>query len=117
MQLLGEIKSKNGKNLVLNFKAMVVYEEISGESIFTLIDSFGNGTLPKLSSIRDLVYAALVTKHPDATVEDAYEILNEESDIFYRLIGAAMPKAEDEPQGEEATKKKTVSKARTGTRP
>ena len=114
IQLKGEVQSKDGKTLVLNYQALTVYEEISGNSAFDIFGQLDTGAVPKLSDMRDFILASLQVKYPESTQQDAYEILNEEPDVFYKLIQASMPKPEDT---EPDTKKKAPRKPSGNTTP
>ena len=115
MQLKGELTTKTGKKLVLNYKALVLFEEISGDSVFRIFTNMEQGTLPTLANMRDFILAALRADDDHATVDDAYEILNEEPDLFYQLVAASQPRAGDISEPE--TKKKPVKKSRVNTHP
>lgn len=116
IQLKGEVQSASGKTLVLNYQALTTFEEISGESAFDIFGQLDTGSVPRLSVMRDFIVAALSVRYPDATAQDAYDILNDEPDVFYKLIQASMPKADDVSETGD-TKKKTTKKAPANTNP
>lgn len=93
----GEVSATiDGKTwtLVCDFNAMAEFEEATGKDAMT---SFEQAETNKVSikDLRHMVHAFLKAHHPDATLQDAGDIMSEDVGIVAALIAAASPTASE----------------------
>jgi hypothetical protein len=102
-RFLGEASaSVDGKSytLRLDFNAMCAFEEATGEDAMQMLESLERGK-PKgavkgqgyATILRTLVWCMLKRHHPDATQEEAGDILSSDLEALQRALLAAQPKA------------------------
>lgn len=84
-------------HLVFDFNAIAQVEDLTGKSLLTV---FSEGSL-NASKIRALLYAALLSEHPDMTLEAAGKLvtLKNMNDIIEKIMAAwqaSQAEAEDQ---------------------
>jgi hypothetical protein len=98
---LGEASAKvNGRvyTLRLDFNALCAFEEKTGEDALAVVAAMEKGKF-KVTQLRTLVLAMLQKHHPDATAEEAGDILSEDSDALQRVLSAARPEVDQDQPG------------------
>lgn len=106
----GEVSiSVEGRSFTLrmDFNAMAEFEDATGRAALDVFQEAEKGTA-RMSTIRAIVFAALTRHHPDATVQDAGDILSEDPGVVQRLMAAAAP------DGEPGKARAKPGKARAG---
>jgi hypothetical protein len=92
-RFLGEASTvADGKTwtLRLDFNAMAAFEEKTGKNAMSVLEGFEKGQLA-FSDIRQLAWAMLLRHHPDATLDDAGDVLSVDVDVIQRVLAASMP--------------------------
>lgn len=78
--------------LVLDFNAMAEFEDRHGKNALDVLQAMEQGK-GSAKDMRALVHVCLLTHQPDATLEEAGDILSEDPGVIARLVAAAMPDA------------------------
>lgn len=79
--------------LVLDFNTMAEFEDRNnGKKAMEVLEAMEQGK-GSARDMRALVHVCLLTHQPDATPEEAGDILSEDPGVIARLIVAAMPDA------------------------
>lgn len=84
--------------LVLDFNAMCELEDMTGRTAPEIMAEFDAGKV-SFKSLRAVCLAALRRHHPEATPQDAGDLLSADMDLPARLIAATMPEAAGAPAG------------------
>ena len=84
--------------LRMDFNAMCAFEEATGKAAMATLEGFEGGDYT-MSDLRAIVHAMLLRHHPDATPQDAGDILSEDSEVLMRVLSHAMPDAGDREPG------------------
>lgn len=105
-QLKGEVTAEAmgaSYRLVLDFNALCEFEDATGLDPGDTIDALAKGekVKAKLTTIRQLIRAALLRHHPETTVRDAGDLITADPSVLRRCLQAAMARG-DEPGGAEA---------------
>lgn len=93
-RFMGEVsaQSVDGRDwtLRMDMNAMCEFEEATGTPAIEAFQQAeqGGASIPMM---RHVVFAAIKRHHPDATIEDAGDILSEDPQIVQRLMSAAAP--------------------------
>lgn len=101
-RFLGEVDvTVDGKayRLRFDFNAMCEFEDRTGKDAMTAVEAVETGQL----GIRDLRVLALVCMlrhHPDATLQEAGDLMSNDIDAVMKVLLAAAPEAGDAPEGE-----------------
>jgi len=96
-KFLGEVTAEcDGKTFTLrcDFNAMCWFEEATGENALKVFEDFEGGGI-SASMMRKMMLAFLQRHHPDATIEDAGDIMSVDVDSLARLMQAATPTPEE----------------------
>lgn len=83
--------------LVLDFNALCHFEGASGKNAMEVMQAFEGGKHSS-TDLRHLMCAMLARHHPEATVEDAGDLLSEGLDVVGQALAAAMPAPGDDPE-------------------
>jgi hypothetical protein len=79
--------------LVLDFNSMAEFEDRNnGKNALDVLQAMEQGK-GSARDMRALVHVCLLTHQPDATAEEAGDILSEDPGVIARLVAAAMPDA------------------------
>lgn len=92
-RFLGEVTAEHDAvtyTLRFDFNAMCSFEAATGMGAMEAIARWEAGNID-FRSMRALVHAALVQRHPEAPVELAGDILSDDMNVLARLIGEAFP--------------------------
>lgn len=92
-ELAIEIEGK-AYTLVMDFNAMAEFEEATGGNALDFLDAVSAGKA-KIRELRAFVYAAMLARHPDATLQEAGNILSVDHNILADLIVASVPEASE----------------------
>lgn len=92
-RFLGEIGARVGARdftLRMDMNAMCEFEDATGQSA---IDAFQQAEKGKggIKMLRHIVFAALKRHHPDASLQDAGDILSEDPHVVLALMAATAP--------------------------
>lgn len=79
--------------LVMDFNVMAEFEEATGIGALDFLGQAEQGNA-RISLLRAFTHAALLPHQPDATVEDAGDLLSEDQTVIGRLIAASVPEVE-----------------------
>lgn len=90
--------------LVLNFNVMASFEASTGINALRMINGADDGKTGALE-LRDLVHHCMLPRQPQATVEEAGDVLSADSGVIIRLVAASTPKPEPALVGEEGNGK------------
>lgn len=82
--------------LCLDFNALCCLEDALGKSAMEFFSDFEGGRFPSMRELRQLCYVMLQRHHPDATLEDAGDIMSSDTAGVLRIMNSALP---DEPEG------------------
>jgi len=96
-KFLGEVTAEgDGKTFTLrcDFNAMCWFEEATGENALKVFEDF-EGVGISASMMRKMMLAFLQHHHPDATANDAGNILSADVNALARLMQAATPTPEE----------------------
>ena len=99
----GEVKA-DGKTWTLRFDMNVLanLERQTGKRAMQFLEDMDNGEAP-IDTRRMICHAMLRKHHPEATIDDAGEILSEDMDGFMAVLQAALPdRRQDQPGNAEA---------------
>lgn len=99
-RFLGEITvSVDGKEIVLraDLNAMCIFQEETGFDALSAMEELESGNVDFLK-MRSLTRACMVRHQPDATVQDAGDVISSDLDVLARLFAAASP-SEGEVEG------------------
>jgi hypothetical protein len=91
----GELSLEHGGRslrLVFDFNAICALEEETGRGVMDMMADF-DGDKMSFIDMRRIVHVSLRRHHPEATVEDAGDILSDDIDVLTRLLEAAFPDA------------------------
>lgn len=105
-QLKGEVTAEATGvtyRLALDFNALCEFEDATGLDPGDTIDVLAkDGKIKgKLGTIRQLIRAAMLRHHPEATVRDAGDLITADPTVLRRCLQAAMARS-DQPGGAEA---------------
>jgi hypothetical protein len=76
--------------LVLDWNALARFETLTSKNAMDVIQAGGSMSF---NDTRAIVWAAMHRHHPDATLEDAGDLLSEDMGLVAALINAASPAA------------------------
>ena len=76
--------------LVCDFNAMAEFEEATGKDAMDAFEKAEEGGV-SIVDLRHMVHSFLKAKHPDATLQDAGDIMSEDVGIVQRTIEDANP--------------------------
>jgi hypothetical protein len=108
-RFLGEVSvDAGGKSykLRMDFNAMCEFEDATGKDALEVLAGMEGGKA-SVKHLRALAWAALRKHHPDTTLEDAGEIISENTDLVKTLLEATMPA---KGEGKDAGKPRSVPK-------
>jgi hypothetical protein len=93
-RFLGEgTVSANGKAYNLRFDMNVLADlegRFPGRTAMQVLADL-DGESPAIATVRQVCHAMLQRHHPDATIEDAGDILSEDMDALMGVVQSAMP--------------------------
>jgi len=90
---LGEVTARaTGKTYTLrcDFNAMCDFEEATGKQAMATIEAFEREGV-STADMRAMMWAFMRRHHPDATLQDAGDLLSENVGALMQVIVAAMP--------------------------
>lgn len=76
--------------LVCDFNAMAEFEGATGKDAMAAFEKAEEGDV-SIADLRHMVHCFLKAHHPDATLQDAGNIMSEDVGIVVRLVAAASP--------------------------
>lgn len=95
-KFLGEIsaQSVDGRDWMLrmDMNAMCEFEDVTGQSAIEAFQKAEQGKA-SISMMRQVVFAAMRRHHPEATIQDAGDILSADPQVVQALMDAARPDA------------------------
>ena len=86
----GEIETASGYTLVMDYNALANLEDLTGRPAFDVLSDFEQGR-GRINDIRAFVFSCARNAHPDISLNEAGDILSEDSDCWARVILAATP--------------------------
>lgn len=102
--------------LVLNFAAMLYIEQILGKGVIQFIaeleHSMSTGSA-KIGDIATFYLACMQEYHPDAKLQDAYQLFNQNPDSLAQIIEVSLVLPEEVGNEQPAKGKKAGVKAKT----
>lgn len=73
-----------------DFNAMCDFEGATGESALDVFERFESGGV-KVTHMRAMMWAFMQHHHPEATMQEAGELLSENTDVLGQVIQASSP--------------------------
>lgn len=92
-RFLGEVTTEVegvSYTLRMDFNAMCEFEDATGVSALVAFGDAENGTA-KLTMMRAMIHAAMLRHQPDATLQQAGDIISADPEALQRLMAAAAP--------------------------
>ena len=104
-RFLGEVKvtaADRTWTLRIDFNAMCAFEDMTGKDALQVFEGIDTGAVG-VKDMRAIMHACMLRHHPDATAQDAGDVLSEAPEVLTRLVQAAMPSAAEAGTAEAAS--------------
>ena len=82
------------RRLILDFNALCALEDQLARPAVEVLAAFQTGQLTRAQDLRAIAWAALMRHHPQASLEDAGDVLDAHPDCIARLLDVALPEPE-----------------------
>jgi len=99
-RIKGEVPVRVGDKvwvLVVDFNMLCTFEEATGMIATKFISQVESGEDVSFRALRHFIHAMMIARQPDATLEDAGDLLSTDPDALNRALSAAFPSADQDP--------------------